>query len=779
MQLKGNLLFLAATILSTALFILGYPFLAMFLSIWLILRLFFAQSKVLVFSCFLVLLVGSFWLRETKIKLDQATQLQPKTTLETKTLVVQPDSIEVEGELLRFTGTNHHQRYRCTYYLKSKQEQEFWQKITECLNIQVTGNIKEVQPVRNLNGFDEALFLKTQKMNGNFQATSINIITPKKKHNFFQHIINKIHEWRRKCKLKIEQSLSSYAAVYIEALILGFKEDSFNVIQKNWQSLGLLYLFSMSGMQIQFLLRGFRYICLRIGLLQEWANYLEYGCLLFLGLFLGGKIAANRVVCQLFLRKINRNFKFGLSESDLWSITFIFFVLVNPYLLLSAAGQLSFIMPFLSFFIYEKTKDQTGWQMRFYQNFVLNALALPWMLYHFYEWNWLNILFGRALSVFFLQVLLPVSCGTIFVVLLGNIVPFHSLFLWISEQFFAFFHYCASFLAQCTWLQVTTGRLPLFLVIGILIGHLIWLLKQQQASWKRVKWLLFSILVISSWKYLNPSGVIAFVDIGQGDALFIQLPFHRGNFLIDTGGALSLPKKDWQKRLAMKSNADYTLIPFLKSQGVKKLDQVFITHADADHMGDLLSVSHNFFIKKLYYPKGTTRKNSFRKVATELQQTGTICQADLAPATLRFQQLNMEVLYPLEEGKGENNDSLVLFVSLLDRTFLLTGDLEAEGEKVLLNRYPNLQVDILKVGHHGSKTSSSNDFIAQIKPKISIISCGVNNRFGHPHEQTLDTLNQFQTRIYRTDQAGMIYLKWNIWSKQLTPIQTIRNNNKK
>lgn len=107
---------------------------------------------------------------------------------------------------------------------------------------------------------------------------------------------------------------------------------------------------------------------------------------------------------------------------------------------------------------------------------------------------------------------------------------------------------------------------------------------------------------------------------------------------------------------------------------------------------------------------------------------------------------------------------------------LLTGDLEEAGERRLLARYPQLSADILKVGHHGSRTSSTEAFLAQLGADTAIISCGSNNRFGHPHEETIARLDESKMSIYRTDQDGMVYYQWSLWDKKLSDIQTIKKS---
>ena len=262
-----------------------------------------------------------------------------------------------------------------------------------------------------------------------------------------------------------------------------------------------------------------------------------------------------------------------------------------------------------------------------------------------------------------------------------------------------------------------------------------------------------------NYKYLSIKGLVAVIDIGQGDSIFIQTPFHSENILIDTGGKIEMDKPKWATKEKNKANAENSLIPFLKSRGVKKLDKVFITHGHQDHFGDLSILNSKIPIKEVYYPEGTDQKKGFKKALKTIKKTGTMCYSVLANTSV-ITETNLEILAPEFAGTGENDDSLVLCSRIGGKKFLFTGDLEKEGEQKLITRLPELTINILKVGHHGSKTSSSPDFIKAIQPTEGIISCSRSNRFGHPNQETITTFKQNKVIIYQTKEDGVIYYEW-------------------
>lgn len=213
---------------------------------------------------------------------------------------------------------------------------------------------------------------------------------------------------------------------------------------------------------------------------------------------------------------------------------------------------------------------------------------------------------------------------------------------------------------------------------------------------------------------------VSFINVGQGDSTLISYRNH--NILVDTGGSL---KNDL---------ASECLIPFLRMKKIYKIDAVYITHYDLDHCYALKSLKDNFIIKDIYdYNNCSPVKND------------------------NFSLYNINTYY--NQFVDENNKSLVLKITIKNKTFLIMGDASSEIEKIIIKHNRNLQVDYLKVGHHGSATSTSEDFIETIKPKEAIISCGEKNIYGHPHKNVIDILKKHNVKIRKTCDEGTITYK--------------------
>ena len=231
------------------------------------------------------------------------------------------------------------------------------------------------------------------------------------------------------------------------------------------------------------------------------------------------------------------------------------------------------------------------------------------------------------------------------------------------------------------------------------------------------------------------------LDVGQGDSILIKLKNNQGNILIDTGGQ---PSYDNKQPYDIAKNIT---IPYLKSEGINHLDYLILTHGDFDHAGMALNLIKNFKVNHLILNKeNNTLENQITK-----NFNGNI--TNISTGTITINNVKLNFLNDLN-SHNENDDGLIIYTKIENRNILLMGDASKESEKYLLNTYNLPKMDILKVGHHGSDTSSSEKFIQTVSPKISLISAGKNNVYGHPHQQTLKKLKN--SRILITKENGAV-----------------------
>ena len=234
-----------------------------------------------------------------------------------------------------------------------------------------------------------------------------------------------------------------------------------------------------------------------------------------------------------------------------------------------------------------------------------------------------------------------------------------------------------------------------------------------------------------------------FMDVNQGDSTLIVV--NKKVTLIDTGGILQLNNDKYDYNIT-----NNRTIPYLKSKGIKKIDNLILTHGDYDHMGDAINLVNNFKVEKVIFNCG--KFNDLEKELIKVLDTRKIKYYSC------INELNIDnnKLYFLQtkEYDNENDNSNVIYLSIYDKNFLFMGDAGEKAEEDLINKYNLENITVLKVGHHGSKTSSSKNFIDYINPLISVISVGRNNKYNHPSTEVLDNL--YNRIIYRTDIDGTI-----------------------
>ena len=511
---------------------------------------------------------------------------------------------------------------------------------------------------------------------------------------------------------------------YILALCLGIKDGLDYSTKSTFQQNGISHLLAVSGLHIGI-------IIFLINIFTKKSIYRI--SILFLFLFLTNfSSSCLRAVLFFTLSEINHKYNLGYKSIYLLIITALIILFISP----SMIYDIGFLYSFTASFgiLYYQDKLTHG----YFQNLLLISLVsflftLPITCLLNYEIN--------LASIFNNLIFVPLVSSIIFPLCLLSFIPFvPSIFLSLSIKFFQ----TLNALALKWAIMISVPRLPV-IFITIMYISLIFI------KYKPKLLFVFPFLLLcnSYLPKLDNLAHVYFLDVGQGDLSLITYPHNQKSVMIDTSGKISFKEKSNNFNTYEIQN----IIKFLKSKGIKKIDYLILTHGDYDHMGEAINLVNNFKIKKVIFNCG-----EFNDLEKELIKV-------LDKKKIKYysciKKLNIDnnKLYFLQtkEYENENDNSNVIYTKLNGYKFMFMGDAGVEKEKDILDKYNISDIDVLKVGHHGSKTSSDKQFIDEIKPKYSIISVGKNNRYGHPNKEVLDTLND--SKIYRTDQDGSIMFK--------------------
>ena len=263
-----------------------------------------------------------------------------------------------------------------------------------------------------------------------------------------------------------------------------------------------------------------------------------------------------------------------------------------------------------------------------------------------------------------------------------------------------------------------------------------------------IKWvtILVALLLIYSFNNAPPVKLyddieVTYIDVGQGDSSFINIK-DGPKILIDAG-----PK-----------SGEDAVLNFLNEKDIKKIDYVIATHPHEDHIGGMTEVLKSFEVGTFYMPEVATTSKTFDNMLDAVKNNG--CNAKYAKQgenIIDLQDVKLTVLAPVSETYEDlNNYSVILKLTYKNSSFLFTGDAEKLAEYDVLNSNADIRADILKVAHHGSSTSSGEDFLRKVAPRVGIISCGFDNSYGHPHKETIDTFNKLIIEYFLTNGKGNI-----------------------
>lgn len=711
--------------------------LAWFCFIFLIVRLFvlYSPKKCFTTLMFLACFAAFFFVRREMA--EWQTKAEPSSV---RQVAVLPDTIKVNGDSLSFRGKANGQTYQIYYKLKSKEEQLAFQNLSSLVTLTVEGEFESPEKQRNFSGFDYQAYLKTQ---GIYRILKVDQILSSQDRVSFQPF-EWLSSWRRKALVFIKRNFPNPMNHYMTGLLFGALETDFDEMSDLYSSLGIIHLFALSGMQVGFFMEGFRKLLLKLGLTKEMVHKCQYPFSFFYAGMTGFSVSVVRSLIQKLLSQ------HGITKLDNFALTIMVLSLLMPSFLLTAGGVLScayaFVISVIDF------ESLTSWRKVVVESSIISLGVLPILIFYFGEFQPWSILLTFVFSLIFDIVMLPGLTLIFFISPFIKLIQVNFLFEGLENSI--------------RWIANVFGRPIVFgqpssllLVVMLLVLAILYDVRKNK------KWVILLSLCLAILFFITKfplQNEITMVDVGQGDSLFLR-DWKGRNVLIDVGGREEIrTKESWQKRTT-KSNAEKTLIPYLKNRGIDTIDTLILTNPNADYAGDVLKVVKKFAVKKIFISRSSLNDADF---LNKLKETRAFVHVVKQGDKLPIFDHHLQVL----SGTNKNDQSLVLYGQFFRTRFLFMSNLTEEDEVKLMQLYPKLKTDVLKVGQHGAKNSSHSKFLQQIEPAVALISVGKNNQSKSPNQEMIERLNRLNAKIYRTDERGAIKLSgWTKW--QLETVQ--------
>ena len=576
--------------------------------------------------------------------------------------------------------------------------------------IKVTGVLKEPSTNNIFNNFNYKKYLYNKKIYYIIEASKIDKI---------QNNNNHIYTIKNLLYTRINNLKSSS---YIKALLFGDNKLD-KEIKTSYQINGISHLFSVSGFHINFITTIIYFYLDRVTYNKK-IKYIIVDIFLVLYLLLCNTTSLLRCTVMNILLSINYLLKLNIKKIDIVLLTLILCIIINPFIIYDIGFIYSYTISFFLILYKNKYKTNNKLLKIIYISLISFLVSLPINIYTSYEINFLSIILNIIIVPIVSLILLPLSLLILIFPILDNIL-----------------YLITSILEKISLYTSNINIFKLILskpsIILIIIYYLVIILILS----KNKHYYLILILLIfhKTIPLYNSNLEVVMFDVGEADSMLISTPSKKVNILIDTGRGIDINN----------------IIIYLKSIGISKLNYLIITHGDEDHIGGALYLIDNFKVDNVILNKGDYTELEVELI-THLKNKNIKYTNNIN----KIPFLN-SYMYLLNTKKfsNENDNSIVTYFEYQKYKFLFMGDSSSKTEEYLINNYNLTNISFLKVGHHGSNTSSSPLFINKINPKVSLISVGRNNFYHHPNKEVLTNLSN--SVIYRTDIDKSIKIRIN------------------
>lgn len=588
----------------------------------------------------------------------------------------------------------------------------------------ITGNLSSINNNTVPNTFNYKKYLISNEIYNVIEITDIKKVNANI--SLFYKIKNKLYE-RGKMLDK------SYP--YINSLIFGNNSYLDEDVLASYRENGISHLFAISGLHISIFIMIISYVLDRMKIPLFFKSLILILFLLFYMFLTNFSMSVLRGAIFTILILINKLLKLDILIFNLLLLTLCIILFMNPLNINNVGLLYSFLVTLFLVVFSHIINGKSKVYSLFMISFIAFLVSYPITINNFNQVNFLSVIYNVFFVPYVSSILLPFTLVSFVFPFLDDVLFFFVKIIEISSQF----------LNSISILKVSMCKMNVLMICVYFV-----IICKLFLSWneKKCRYLicLFIFFGIHFFFPFLKNDYVMYFDVGQGDSSIVRIDGVVS--LIDTGGILSYGDGEYNYKISKNK-----LIPYLKSNGIRKIDNLILTHGDFDHMGEAIYFVSNFKVDKVVFNCGVSNKleKDLIYVLKEKNISYDSCVGELDVGKYKFKFLNTGIY------DNENDSSSVIYFKYNEYKFLFMADAGKDRENDIINKYKIRNIDFLKIGHHGSNTSSDSNFIKVINPKYSIISVGANNRFGHPREEVLDILDK--RKIYRTDMDGSIEIK--------------------
>lgn len=615
-------------------------------------------------------------------------------------------------------------------------------------SLYIEGEFKQPEEARNYKGYNYKQYLKTKKIIGTVELEKVKIL--KSSNGSFIHNIQKY------IRDTINGTLTDEEGNLLLAILLGDKDKLSEDIQESFKTSNLSHMLAVSGAHVSYIILGLTYV-LQNSIIGKKNGKIV--CIIFLLAFMAITNFTPSVTRACIMAILTLLSSIIYRKSDVYtniSVAALITLIFNPYSLLDLGFQLSYggTIGIIIFIKRIQEKKSNSKVINYIKQMALvsiyaNIIIIPIMMYHFNTVSFTfiisNIMASPILGII-------VITGFLFIITSITVKPLTRLIAIFIKPILSILIKISQICSKLPFSNILVVTPYMFNVISYYAIILYCIKSKKNNKCKIIICLLIVLILINFIIYIFPQKLrIFFIDVGQGDSTLIITP-DKKTVLIDGGGSDSFDV------------GEKVLLPYLLDRRILKVDYVLISHFDTDHCGGILTIMEKVKVKNIIISEQAEHSENYERFKKlMIHKRIRLIEVKKGDKIKIGRYSEFKILFPTSRLLSENplnNNSIVTQFNYNNFKMLFTGDIEKLAEQqILKTEKAEIRADILKVAHHGSKTSSIPEFIKAVKPKIALIGVGKNNTFGHPNQQTIKNLENIKCRIYRTDLQGEIIIK--------------------